>query len=154
MGMPEHQRQSHGDAAELERHRKSLADQFGHREVLVLERRPEIAVRQRAKVASVLRPDRLIQAIGALQIRHDFGRQRLLLIERTARRGADQKKRERDDDEQGGNRAGQTLEEIAESSRRVYRLTARWTSEAAILKLPAILRSFEVSWNQHAPSVR
>ena len=114
MRNPEQQRQRHGDRPELERHGKSLADQFRHREILVLERGAEIAVRQRAEVASVLDPDRLIQAVRPLQVGHDFGRQRLLLIERAAGSRADQKKGDGDDDEQGGNRAGQAGQKVAQ----------------------------------------
>ena len=90
--MPSISASRHGDAADFEGHGKPLADQLRHRKVLVLERRTEIAVRQCGQIAAVLRPYRLIQAVGALQIRQDFRRQRLLLIERTAGRGANQKK--------------------------------------------------------------
>ena len=65
-GNAQHQGQRHGHDAELQRDGKALADQFGDRKILVFERRPEIAVQQRLEVASILRPDRLIQAVGAL----------------------------------------------------------------------------------------
>ena len=47
-GNAQQQGQRHGDDAELERHGKALADQLGHREILVLERGAEIAVQPAA----------------------------------------------------------------------------------------------------------
>src|SRR6267142_6470489 len=90
---------------------------------------------QGAEVAPVLSPNRLVQPIRTLQVGHDLGRQRLLLIERASRGCANQKKSNGDDDEQGRNRAGEAGQEVAQHPAQVYRLTARWTSEAAILKL-------------------
>src|SRR5271163_3528569 len=107
------QRQTESTQAELQSHRESLSDQFGDRKVLVFERRSEITVRESCKVTSELRPDRLVQSVSTLQVGHDFGRQRLLLIERTAGRGAHQKESQRDNDQQRGNCAGQTRQEVA-----------------------------------------
>jgi hypothetical protein len=81
-----------------------------------LERRPEIAVRQCGQIAAVLRPYRLIQAVGVLKVRQNFRRQRLLLIERPAGSCSNEKKADGDDDEQRRNRAGQPGQEIAEHS--------------------------------------
>ena len=112
-GMPNNKANRNGHDAKLQSHRKTLADQFGDGEILVLERGAEISVQERTEVASVLSPNRLIQAIGALQIRLDFRRQRLLLIEGTAGRGAHQKKCDGDDNEQRGNSAGKSRKEVA-----------------------------------------
>ena len=68
------QRQRQRDHAEFAGDRKALRDEFGHAEVLVLERRTEIAVRQRREIAAVLNPDGTVQAIGTLEVGNDFGR--------------------------------------------------------------------------------
>ncbi len=113
-GNSQNQGERHRDRPELKCHGKSLAYQFRHREILVLEGGTEIAVCQRAEVASVLGPNRSIQAVRTLQVGHDFGRQRLLLIERAARGRADEEKGNSDNDEQGGNRAGQAGQKVAQ----------------------------------------
>ena len=114
IGNPEGQGEPQGNRPELQGDRKSLPDQFGDREVLVLERGTEITVRQGAHVTRVLYPHGLIQAVGALQVRHDFGRQGLLLVKGTARSDADEKESERDNDEQRGDCPAQTLEKVAD----------------------------------------
>src|SRR5258708_38920713 len=90
-----------------------MAYKCSGRKRLKRERRTEITVQERLEIAPILHPHRLIQAICTLKIRHDLRRQRLLLIERTAGRGAHQKKCKRDDDKQRGNSAGKPREEIA-----------------------------------------
>ena len=85
---------------------------------LYLNEGPKSPCSSGVEVASVLRPYRLIQAIGTLQVRHDFRRQRLFLIEGTAGRRAHQKKRNSDNDEQRGNRAGKPRKEVARTSCR------------------------------------
>ncbi len=119
------QRQRDCHDAELQRDGETLADQFGDREILVLERGSEISLQQRLEIATVLYPHRLIQAVSALQICLDFRRQRLLLIEGAAGRGAHQKKRNRDDNEQRWNSAGKPREEIAHHLRSSLRRARR-----------------------------
>ena len=113
-GNAQRQRQQHGNRAKLQGHREALPDKLGHREVLVLERGSKIAVRQRAEVAAVLFPDGLIQSVGTLQIGHDLRRQRLLLIEGSAGSCADQEKSNGYNDEEGGNRACEAGQKVAQ----------------------------------------
>ena len=60
---------------------------------LYLNDGPKSPCPQRAQIAGVLHPDGLIQAVGALQIGHDFRRQRLLPVEWTAGRRANREKK-------------------------------------------------------------
>src|ERR1700737_4841636 len=138
-------------------------------------------MRQGADITAVLGPNRQVKAVSALQIGDDFRRQRLLLVERTAGSGMHQEKCGRDNDEQSWYRTCQPLDKIAHVEISLYsrRLTARWTSEAAVLKLPRqmirvrhgvqlglgtacstrayahlMFPAIEVSWNPPARSAR
>src|SRR5690606_38323902 len=78
--------------------------QFVDGVVGVLEGRPEIAAQHVGQPVSVLRRQRLVQAVALGQRRLDFGWHRLLAVEGTAGRGAQQQEAQRRQQPQGDER--------------------------------------------------
>ena len=76
-GDAEQQGQGESNHSKLEGDGKALRNELRDGEILVPERRAEIPMGQRTQISGVLPEERLIQPVGALQIGHDLGRQRL-----------------------------------------------------------------------------
>ena len=88
-------------------------DQLVDGEVLVPERRPQVAASEHADVSRVLMEDRLVQVIGGAQVRLNFWRQAALAIERPARGCPGQEEGHRDDGEQGDEGERQPAKNVA-----------------------------------------
>jgi hypothetical protein len=80
------QRQRQRRGAEPHRDRQSLGEQLGDGEIAEIEGGAEIAAQQGGEIGQVLLMERPVELVDAAQIRHHRRFQRLLEIERPARR--------------------------------------------------------------------
>jgi hypothetical protein len=94
-----------------------LADELAHGEIPLAQRHPEIPAREPGQIMQVLQRQRPVQAVDALEIGSHRGAEGLLLVERAARRQADDGEGNADDDEQGEEDSGETSERVAQHVR-------------------------------------
>ena len=98
-----------------ERHRKPLTDDLVDGLILVAERRTEVELGDdRDEVAPHLYDKRLVEPVLALEIGHDFGRQRALGVEWSPGSGVHQHIGHDDQDQQRRNRYREPLEEVGD----------------------------------------
>ncbi len=105
--------------AERHRDRQPAREQLGDGEVAEIEGRPEIPAHERCEVEPVLLGKRQVEAVDAAQVLHDLRLERLLEVEGTAGRDADEEERDRDDEEQRRDRGEETAEDEEEHGLRI-----------------------------------
>ena len=111
--------------AERHRDRQPAREQLGDGEVAEIEGRPEIPAHERREVEPVLLGKRQVEAVDAAQVLHDLRLERLLEVEGTAGRDADEEEGDRDDQEQRRDRGEETAEDEEEHGLRIVIAGAR-----------------------------
>ena len=78
---------------------EALGEELGDGEVRQIVARAEIAAQEIAEIVDILQPKRIVEAELGFEVGLDLGAQAPFLVERAARRDADQEERHRHDDE-------------------------------------------------------
>jgi hypothetical protein len=122
-------RQEHRRKAELQGHRQAGGDQLAHREVLDLDRGPEVALQDAEEVVGELPVERLVQVVLGQNVGFDLRRQGPVLVEGAAGRRAHHEEGDANDHQEGRDRSqnasdriGQHVIGLREKGRRPSRL--------------------------------